>query len=198
MLSNSLKLMHVFQCFMWFLYRFLIFFTFFSLCCRECTGYFNPKLADTALLDENEPSNTTHSYSPPCMDLIKSIWIKLSFPVKSKPVQEVNIYFHTRALIPLSKLQFPIFFMLAFIIAHIRRSLFSVSQYMTDYTACLCFVSVVCNRICFMSSVVMNYYFGLRTKHFYRVCIIRIENNPKKISQVPDRLNVLLGPDFLI
>lgn len=143
-------------------------------------------------------SNTTHSYSPPCMDLIKSIWIKLSFPVKSKPVQEVNIYFHTRALIPLSKLQFPIFFMLAFIIAHIRRSLFSVSQYMTDYTACLCFVSVVCNRICFMSSVVMNYYFGLRTKHFYRVCMIRIENNPKKISQVPDRLNVLLGPDFLI
>lgn len=110
MLSNSLKLMHVFHCFMWFLYRFLIFFTFFSLCCRECTGYFNPKLADTALLDENEPSNTTHSYSPPCMDLIKSIWIKLSFPVKSKPVQEVNIYFHTRALIPLSKLQFPIFF----------------------------------------------------------------------------------------
>lgn len=152
--------------------------TSFSLHCRECTGYFNPKLADTALLDENDPSSTIHSYPSPSTDSIKSIWFKISHQVIQNQSKRLIFTFIQGPLYIFPSYDFP-FFMLAFIILHIRRSLFSVSQYMTDYTACLC----CCNRTCCMSSAVMNYYFGLRTKHFYRVCIVRVENNPKKNKQ---------------
>lgn len=157
--------------------------TSFSLHCRECTGYFNLKLADIALLDENDPSSTIHSYPPPSMDSIKSIWIKISHQVIQNQSKRLIFTFIQGPLYIFPSYDFP-FFMWAFIIVHICRSLFSLH---------VC--AVVSNRTCCMSSVVMNYY---RTKHFYRVCIIRVENNPKIISPVPDHLNVLLGPDFLI